>query len=655
MKSIKTKIIMLLSVSVILISVTLGIVSCVFNFKSSMQVMEEALIDTANVAANQVSEALEGRLNIALESGSMIRLTNSSPLSEKRALIEQKRDFYGFAACDIVGIDGKSIFDPSVNMSGEDCFQAAMRGETYVTDPIPDGKTGKLAIVFTAPLWKDGAPGTQAVGMVAYTATPDFLNNLVNSITIGDHGTSYLINRKGTTIAYNDDSVVQSQYNTQDEAKKDSSLRALAAIEKRMMNGEAGFGQYFYDGVKKVMAFSPVPDTNGWSVAVSAGRNEFLSGVFRSILLTVVIVALFLAAGITAAVAFGRNIADPITLCANRLELLAKGDLQSSVPAVKGNDETGRLATATDTIVTTMRGIITDMEWGLRELASGNFTVDSQVKDLYVGDFKSLAESMYQIIDQLKGTLLQINQSAEQVASGSDQVAAGAQALSQGTTEQAASVEELAATIGEISDQVQRNAHSALDASRKAAETGDQLMQSNQRMQDMIQAMGDITTSSNEINKIIKTIEDIAFQTNILALNAAVEAARAGDAGKGFAVVADEVRSLASKSSEASKNTAVLIESSLRSVEQGARISNETAQALLTAVEGAKVVTEIIDMISQASSEQAASIAQVTQGIDQISSVVQTNSATAEESAAASEELSGQAQVLEQLVGKFRL
>lgn len=382
----------------------------------------------------------------------------------------------------------------------------------------------------------------------------------------------------------------------------------------------------------------------------AAAKQAENSAVF--LLIAISIVALV--ATVILAVYITKALTRPIKEIEKAASDMASGTLDVSV-SYESKDELGSLSDKMRILTERLKDIIHDEDYLLGQMANGNFNVFSKVQDQYVGDFHSLLTSMRKIKANLSDVLSQINQSAEQVSSGSEQVSSGSQALSQGATEQASSVEELAATINEISDQVKSNAMNASDASKKASQTGDQVMQSNQQMQQMIQAMQEISSSSNEIGKIIKTIEDIAFQTNILALNAAVEAARAGAAGKGFAVVADEVRNLASKSADASKSTAVLIETSIRAVENGTKLADETAQSLLVAVEGAKVVAKTVDKISEASNEQASSIAQVTQGVEQISSVVQTNSATAEESAAASEELSGQAQILKDLVGRFIL
>ena len=315
----------------------------------------------------------------------------------------------------------------------------------------------------------------------------------------------------------------------------------------------------------------------------------------------------------------------------------------------------GVLAEQVRRLIRKLQVIIDDENKFLAKMAAGDFTVDSICEGEYTGGFHPLLVSFRGIAEKLNDTMLQISQSSAQVANGSEQVSSGAQALSQGATEQASSVQELAASISEISDKVNENADNAQQANAMAGSVSMEMNVSNDKMQQMMQAMGNISSCSGEIGKIIKTIEDIAFQTNILALNAAVEAARAGTAGKGFAVVADEVRNLAGKSAEASRNTSVLIENSMKAVENGTRIAGETAQSLLQAVNAVNEMTGIIEQISKASSEQAEAISQITMGIDQISSVVQTNSATAEESAAASEELSSQSQLMKSLVGRFKL
>lgn len=333
---------------------------------------------------------------------------------------------------------------------------------------------------------------------------------------------------------------------------------------------------------------------------------------------------------------------------------MVKGNLSEEVD-YRSEDEFGLMAHAMRDVTRGVGSIIKDIEMVLSAMGNGDFTVHSFASEKYVGDYHKIYMAMKLIKENFNGTLTTLNHSADQVSSGSDQVSSGAQALSQGATEQASSVEELAASINEISGHINKNAQNAQEAGNKAVVVGNVAGESNRRMQDMLNAMSDINAASGEIGKIIKTIEDIAFQTNILALNAAVEAARAGAAGKGFAVVADEVRNLASKSAEASKNTAVLIENSLHAVENGKRIADDTAKSLEEVMTGIQDATSMMESIAKASHEQAEAITQITIGIDQISSVVQTNSATAEESAAASEELSGQAQIMKELVRKFRL
>ena len=349
-----------------------------------------------------------------------------------------------------------------------------------------------------------------------------------------------------------------------------------------------------------------------------------------------------------------RSITKPLRQLETAADKIVNGNFDISV-TYESKDELGSLTKSFKNMTFILETVISDASRLLSEMADGNFDVRTNAEERYVGSLQSLLLSIRKLNKDLSITLGQINQSADQVASGSGQVSNGAQALAQGATEQAASVEELASTITNISYQVKSTADNAMEARSKSNTAGGEAEICNNQMHDMMDAMEEIARSSNEISKIIKTIEDIAFQTNILALNAAVEAARAGSAGKGFAVVADEVRNLAGKSAEASKNTSVLIENSLKAVENGTLIADETAASLMNTVKGVEEVAGIISQIAEASGNQAEAIAQITLGIDQISGVVQTNSATAEESAAASQELSNQSQLMKDLVGMFRL
>ncbi|MBS4860877.1 methyl-accepting chemotaxis protein [Anaerotruncus colihominis] len=430
----------------------------------------------------------------------------------------------------------------------------------------------------------------------------------------------------------------------------------LQMIKQNMAGtAEFQFGKAREDGKKVSCFYYPIQvgDQVWWSMT-GVYDSDLQKTVSQAeiILIALSVAALLLV--IFTVVFLLRRMLRPIGKMVQAADQIVAGNLDIQLDN-KSDDEIGKLAHAFRTMSRNLNDIISDIGYVLNEMANGNFRVHTKAEESYVGAYHDVLMSMRRINRTLSATLREINTAADQVSAGADQVSAGAQALSQGATEQASSVQELAATIAEVSHNVSSNAERAKEANDKAIAVSNEVSEGNQKMQQTLAAMGEIRGSSAEIAKIIKTIEDIAFQTNILSLNAAVEAARAGAAGKGFAVVADEVRNLAAKSAEAARTTTELIQSSLKAVEHGTESVDDTAQSLNSIVTSIQEITESVQHISTASNEQANAIDQITQGIDQISSVVQTNSATAEESAAASEELSGQAQTLKSLTGRFRL
>lgn len=527
-------------------------------------------------------------------------------------------------------------------------YQDGLKSDTLVMSPVyHDDNTGDNVVSLSGQL-HDASGGV--IGAVSSDIYLKQISDMVGKVRLEETGGVFLVDGStGMIIGHHDVKLAGKALSDQKDAMHQF---ALQSIQKKV----TGIQAYRDDqGKENYMDIINVPGCD-WIMVSHVPRGEIMSELYS---LTKILVAIAIAAVLIlfllVLVVLRKLIIKPIQEIDRVAQRIASGNLEETIE-FQSRDELGQLASSFNQTVSRLKdyvNYIDEVAHVLSEIAEGNLAFHLTYE--YSGEFVKIKNALEQISSSLTLTMSHIRTSAQQVAGGADQVASGAQALSQGATEQAASTQELAASIGEVSRRVEHMARNAEDASKQAEQTAEALGSSKVQMKKMTEAMGEINTSSNEIKQIMKTIEDIAFQTNILALNAAVEAARAGTAGKGFAVVADEVRNLAAKSSDASKETAALIANSMKSVGDGTKIVEETARTIDGIVESSVQSANLVDQISKDSQEQASTISQITVGIDQISAVVQTNSATAEESAAASEELSAQAAALEELVERFRL
>lgn len=521
-------------------------------------------------------------------------------------------------------------------------YAASIINKSIITVPYMNDEQNKMVLSAVSPV-------SDAYGKVTALSGIDInlssIQNSLSQIKIGKEGSLILI-ADGDKVAYSP--------MPDDIGVSFSQLIVTQNVKEAVANSEMGPIQFSIFGNPQYGYISSVGESP-WIVLTGIGEKEYMSAakttqdmIFAIFVSGIVIIVLLV-------YIIGRGIIRPIKKLNDAALQLADGNMNVHVD-VKSNDEVGIVSDSLNKTVLRLKEYvlyINELSEVLNQISHGDFKFE--LKQEYTGDFERIKTALIDFRKNMTETLKELYHSSEQVARGSEQVSGSAQALSKNTTEQASAVQQLSATVNEISDKVNKTAENSQFAQDVTAEAGSEIRDCNERMDHLVHAMDEINISSGEIGKIIKTIEDIAFQTNILALNAAVEAARAGTAGKGFAVVADEVRNLASKSAEASKNTAQLIENSLKSVENGTNLANSTAESLQNVVNTTARVVDIVQKISEASSQQAESLTQVVNGIDQISAVVQTNSATAEQSAATSTELSQQAAGLKNLVGRFEI
>ncbi len=646
MKKIKTKLIaFLVIVEAVILLVTAGI-----GLSSAINIFKGSMNSTFVSLSKQVSSTIESY--VQEKHYAVSQLANDSEMKgeDVKFHFTSKMQNLGCSNYALLNYDGSVIYkntDGMDELAKTDEFKNVVsKSQTAFSFANKLGDGNEYYIMYV-PISTNGS--VQRVIAAAFPYSE--INDKVNTIKFGKNGIAYLMDDKGAILTSKKYSDAIKKVNPIQLESRNSDFKQLSKLHKSILNKTDDYSMFKNNGTMYVASGTYNKALNCY-VVIDEPLKDIVS-VVPIIIIAVSVAVVMLFITIFLSLRLTKKIVVPIVKSSDRLKELSQGNLSDSVIVTDENNEIGEMTRALDDTITSLRFYVTTISNKLNDIADGDMT--DRMHGKFKGDFVKIKSTFNTILLSLIDTFGNINSAAEQVNSGASQVSNGAQALSQGATEQASSIEQLSATILEVSQEIKNNAKSAKNAANIVLQNTSEIGSCNEDMNKMLSAMDQISDASYQISKIIKVIDDIAFQTNILALNAAVEAARAGSAGKGFAVVADEVRNLAEKSAQAAKQTNQLIQDCVDSVNNGTKIAKQTASSLSHIVKSSGQINDLVKTISIASDNQADSIVQINNGIEQISGVVQTNTATAEQSAAASEELSSQSLLLKNMVGKFKL
>ena len=525
---------------------------------------------------------------------------------------------------------------------------AVSTSDIVMTNPYVDSQTGNLVVTLSTRIMN----GNTLVGVMGLDITINSLSEIIKTSKNEYRAYAFVLNEDDTVLMHPDEKFapVNGEF---------ANLIAVGGEQYQSLITAVHQGKQDvikikdFTGAIKYFKTMPIAGTS-WTMVINYPSDFIREALKKDFSVAIAVLALSIAVAMIAIGRFSKLYLAPIGKVSEKLNQISMGTLAIKTDDVmKSSSELVALTESLQHVAHTLTNYIQEISNILSNISDGNLTVTTGQE--YIGDFKDIQYSLNRIIQSLNETFAGILTSAEQVLLGSDQIATSSQVLAQGSAGQASSVERLSASLSDFDSDIINATRSAQNAGNLSMEVQEKLKEGNLCMQDLLSAMQDINHKSNEISKIMKTIDDIAFQTNILALNAAVEAARAGMAGKGFAVVADEVRTLANLCAEASKNTTTLISSSIASAENGFKIAEKTATQLQEIMETSNRSGTLVMLIVEALQRQATAISNISNDSMHISAIIQTNSALAEESAAASEELSGQAHMLKQMISFFNI
>lgn len=534
--------------------------------------------------------------------------------------------------------DAGDFSSPSDNVGAQPYYQAITTNKTVVTEPYFDSYSNQTLISIASPIHSSN---NQVIGCSVFDFSVDFLNEL--TADFGLTGSTWMVDNSDNILSHSTTSLIGQSYT--------ASGVSGTEFTRELLNPTGELITYDRGGTTRIGSVGYVSDL-GWKLVAGIDKSEFMEDVY---LIVAVIILIQVIIVILALVVSGQAVAlrlRPLKELNECMEEMSKGNL-SALPKYQSQTEIGQLCENLRVTMTNLGIYINEIRSNLNAFGSGDFTRKSELE--FLGDFKAIQTSTDDFIELITSTLFEIKSSVDQVNGSSEFVASGSQNLAHGSIQQAESVNILNETVENIKISVDENVKNVEYVNERSHVASDGLAISNQKMDEMILAMQNIQKTSEAIENVVKTIEDVAFQTDILALNASVEAARAGQYGKGFAVVADEVRNLASRSSEAVTETSKLISESQEAVLNGSQIVSETAKTLVDAIEIVNGYMNTLDEVTNSSKGQAVAIAEINSRIADITSVMQNNTAISEESSAASEELSSQANLMKDSIEKFKL
>lgn len=633
-----TKISIVFSLTIIILVYIIGTEACLYSYSSTISLVEKNSRSSAKTTARDIEALLQNYKNIAKASGSDITLIGNIPNEVRVKKVEQLAKQYGFTSGNLMDKKGVSIKD-GTDFSDRDYVKAALNGKTNISDVTLSKYTNTYGISIAAPLISSG----RIIGVVYYRADVDFMNDIVKHISVGQGSYAYILDENNNVIAHKNEKYIMN----------DKYKEMIPKDIKNCISSQNGSMTCSYGGDKYICGYSKIDKTANWRVVIASPESAYNSDILRFVKKLVISDIIALIVAIIVALIIARVISRPIVRVKNLLSALAQGDLSVQLNDTKNKDELGILQNSAVSLNRMLSDMLTQSGDVLSKMAAYDLTSEDMRE--YPGKFNELAASINSIKAILSNMILNIQNSSVNVDGGSKQLAEAASMLSEGTMAQASSLQKLVTDVENVAQNINANSDKTIFVNESLGNLDSEIKDGNQKMQELSNVVRTVEEMSEDIKKIVNTIDGIAFQTNILALNASVEAARAGESGRGFAVVAQEIGTLATKSSDASKKTAELIEKCIKGIESAKEYADITSDSLAKIVSDSNNIANAFDEMSKANEIQAKNANDIRNEIENISQVVQSNTATAQQTAASTEVLSEQAAALKDMTGRFKV